>query len=109
VNLMLLAYAKLEVQQLMLQEAQEREQKMLERLEKIESRLQRKERRWMVRGEVNYTPYMSKPQQRADIRIITAPTREEAERLFVEHWDSKSQDHGDSYWATVTDCQEELG
>ena len=102
-DLLLLAYAKLEAQKLMLKEAQERESKLLERL------LQPQQCRWLVKGIVYYSPYMNKPETWGDSRIITATTREDAERLFVQHWTSKSEQHGDSYWATVIHCSGELG
>ena len=109
VNLMLLAYAQLEAQKLMLKEAQEREAALMERLDKIERLLQPRERRWLVKGTVYHTPYLNDERQWDDHMIIMAPTREDAERLFVEHWNNKSEQHGDSYWATVTHCSGELG
>ena len=109
VNLMLLAYAQLESQKLALKEAQEREAALMERLDKIERLLQPQERRWLVKGTVYHTPYLNDECQWEDSRIITATTREDAERMFVEHWNNKSELHGDSYWATVTHCSGELG
>lgn len=109
VNLMLLAYAQLEAQKLMLKEAQEREAALMERLDKIERLLQPQERRWWVKGTVYHTPYMNDEIRWEDSQIIMAATREDAERLFVEHWNNKSEQHGDSYWATVTYCSGELG
>ena len=109
VDLMLMAYAKLESQKQKLAEAQARETAILERLEKIEKLLTPQERRWLVKGKVNHTPYMNQPQRWEDTRIITASAREDAERLFVQHWNNKSEQHGDSYWATVTTCSAELG
>ena len=106
---MLMAYAKLESQKRNLAEAQARETAILERLEKIEKLLTPQERRWLVKGKVNHTPYMNQPQRWEDSRIITASTREQAEQLFVQHWNNKSEQHGDSYWATVTNCSAELG
>ena len=109
VNLMLLAYAKLEAQKRMLKEAQEREARLMERLEKIEGLLQPQQRRWWVKGTVYHTPYMNDEIRWEDSQIIMAATREDAELLFVEHWNNKSELHGDSYWATVTHCSGELG
>jgi hypothetical protein len=109
VDLMLMAYAKLESQKRNLAEAQARETAILERLDRIEKLLTPQERRWLVKGKVNHTPYMNQPQRWEDTRIITASTREDAERLFVQHWNNKSEQHGDSYWATVTNCSAELG
>ena len=91
VNLMLLAYAKLEAQKLMLKEAQEREAKLMERLDKIEQLSREGDQQW------------------EESRIVLAPTQDEAERLFVEHWESKSTSNITSYYATVTHCSGELG
>lgn len=108
-DLLLLAYAKLEAQKRMLKEAQEREARLLERLEKIERLLQPQQRRWLVKGTVYHTPYLNDEIRWEDSRSIMAATREDAELLFVEHWNNKSELHGDSYWATVTHCSGELG
>jgi hypothetical protein len=108
-NLITAALATIRCHQDWLAQADAREARLMERLDQIEKALATRERCWLVWGQVHYTPYMNKPQQWADIRRVNAPTREEAERLFVEHWDNKSEDHGDSYWVTVTNCQEELG
>jgi len=108
VNLMLLAYAKLEAQKLMLKEAQEREAKLMERLDKIERLLQSRERRWLVKGTIEQLSREG-DQQWEESRIVLAPTQDEAERLFVEHWESKSTSNITSYYATVTHCSGELG
>ena len=107
VNLMLLAYAKLEAQKLKLKEAQDCEAKLMERLDKIERLLQPQERRWLVKGTIEQLSREG-DQQWEESRIVLAPTRDEAERLFVEHWESKSNSNNASYYATVTHCSSEL-
>lgn len=108
-NLITAALATIQCHETWLAQADAREARLMERLEKIEKLLTPQERRWLVKGKVNHTPYMNQPQRWEDSRIITAATREDAERLFVQHWNNKSEQHGDSYWATVTNCSAELG
>ena len=108
-NIMRAALVTIQCHEAWLAQSDAREAKLMERLDKIERLLQPQERRWLVKGTVYHTPYLSDERRGEDSQIIMAATREDAERLFVEHWNNKSEQHGDSYWATVTHCSGELG
>ena len=107
-NIMRAALVTIQCYKSWLAQADAREARLTERLDKIERLLQPQERRWWVKGTVYHTPYMNDEIRWEASQIILAPTREDAERLFVEHWNNKSEQHGDSYWATVTHCSGEL-
>ena len=108
-NLITAALATIQCHETWLAQADAREARLMERLDRLEKAVVPQERRWLVKGKVYHTPYLNDERHWEDTRIITAPTREDAERLFVEHWNNKSEQHGDSYWAYVTHCSGELG
>jgi hypothetical protein len=106
-DLLLLAYAKLEFQKRQLKEAQERDARLLERLDRLEKAVVPQERRWLVKGTIEQLSREG-DQQWEESRIVIAPTQEEAERLFAEHWERTSKSNSASYYATVTHCSSEL-
>ena len=108
-NLITAALATIQCHETWLAQADAREARLVERLDRLEKAVVPQERRWLVTGKVHHTPYMNDQRTWEDTRIIMACTREDAERLFTEYWDAKSEQHGDSYWATVTRCSAELG
>lgn len=108
-NILRAALVTIQCHKAWLAQGDAREAWLVERLDRIEKLLVPQERRWLVKGTVYHTPYMNDERRWEDSQIIMAASREDAERLFVEHWNNKSEQHGDSYWATVTHCSGELG
>lgn len=106
-NIMRAALVTIQCYKSWLAQADAREARLTERLDKIDLRLQSRECRWLVKGTIEQLSREG-DQQWEESRIVLAPTRDEAERLFVEHWESKSTSNNSSYYATVTHCSGEL-
>jgi len=66
-------------------------------------------RLFLVQGEVGFTAYMAdKTKVSPKIRLVWALTEKEAKEKFINHFESMSEDYGDSYWASVDEVSDAI-
>jgi hypothetical protein len=64
---------------------------------------------FLIQGTVHYAPYMGSRVKQNDIRIVWAKDECDARDKYHEYYYSKSEPHGDSYYADIDLCTEAIG